>query len=564
MKQSKVQIIQTELRGRAVLENSILNKGTAFSEQERNNLQLNGLLPDRIETLEQQSHRAVNAFNDEPDGLLRHINLRALQDTNETLFYATIQKHLKKMLPYIYTPVVGDACINFSTIFRRPRGLFLSWANRYCIDMILENVTSTPEVIIVTDGDRILGLGDLGMNGLGICIGKLSLYSGVGGIEPSKTLPIVLDVGTDNEDMLYGKNYLGWRHKRLHDEEYDEFINLFICAIKKKWPNVFLQFEDFSAEHGNKILKKYRSHLCCYNDDIQGTAAVVTGMLLAAVVRAQLTFKDLKIVIVGAGTAGCGIAEQVVRFFVKEGLSDAEIKERLYLVDKEGLLTLAAPEHITFFQRPYAQSIDTTKNILGDHGEKASLEDIVKCIKPNVLIGVTGVAHLFNETIVQCMSKHHKYPIIFPLSNPNSKSEAIPEHLIDWSDGKALVATGSPFDNVVYNNNVYSIAQGNNIYIFPAIGLSVKISGAFMITETMLDVAAEALASCAPEVDSVVCAPLLPFMESISLGIKKVALAVARQAMIDGVTSHSFTEDELKDRLERLHWLPQYRKIMAC
>lgn len=560
MEKVKKTQIQTEVRGRAVLENPLLNKGAAFSAKEREALGLKGLLPDRIESLDEQCRRALNAFNDEPDGLLRHINLRVLQDTNETLFYAMVQRHLKKLLPYIYTPVVGEACLRFSTIFRRPRGLFISWPNRDRIKEMLDNVEIKPEVIVVTDGDRILGLGDLGMNGLGICIGKLSLYSGVGGFEPASTLPVVLDVGTNNDDMLHGQNYLGWRHKRLDDEKYYAFVEQFLCAVREKWPDVLLQFEDFSAARAIPLLKKYRDQLCCFNDDIQGTAAVVSGSLLSAVKRSGKSLKDLKIVIAGAGAAGCGIADQLVRLFKKSGLSDDEVKEHLYLVDRDGLLT-SDLESLAPFQERYAQSVEHVAGWADETGI-INLENVVREVKPHVLIGVTGVAGLFGENIVRYMAECHEHPIIFPLSNPSSKSEVLPEHIVEWSDGRALMATGSPFDSVAYQDKLYPVAQCNNIYVFPALGLGVKTAGASVITDGMLGAAAEALATCVPEGNDATV-PLLPFMESIADSVEVVAMAIAEKAVEEGVASERFSKEALQKRMQDFCWVPEYKGIDA-
>lgn len=556
----KNQQIITTLRGRALLSNPILNKGTAFSPEERKTLGLHGLLPDRIETLEEQCLRALNAFDEEPDGLLRHINLRALQDTNETLFYAMMQRQLKKLLPYIYTPVVGEACIRFSTIFRRARGLFLSWPNRHHIKEMLSNVETQPEVIVVTDGDRILGLGDLGMNGLGICIGKLSLYSAIGGFEPSGTLPVVLDVGTNNDAMLNGQNYLGWRNPRLNNGKYYEFLEYFITAINETWPGVILQFEDLSAEHATVLLQKYRTRMCCFNDDIQGTATVVAAMLLSAVKRCGKSLKDIKIVLAGAGTAGCGIAEQLVRLFCRSGLSKDDIKEHLYLTDKEGLLNTRL-KNIAPFQKPYVQPGNKVAGWENAEGI-ITLEQTIKKVNPDVLIGVTGIQGLFTEEMIRYMAKTQKEPIILPLSNPVTNSEALPEQLVRWTEGRALIATGSPFEPVAWGDRLYPIAQCNNIYVFPALGLGAKISGASIITDNMLDAAAEALATCIPAGKDP-WIPLLPFMESILDSVETVAIAVAKSAVEEQVAAQDFSEETLKERMFSFRWLPEYKEIKA-
>ncbi|MET4821770.1 oxaloacetate-decarboxylating malate dehydrogenase [Endozoicomonas lisbonensis] len=324
MSRAESHSIHTGLSGRMLLENPLLNKGTAFTLEERSELDLHGLLPPRVETLEEQCRRAYKSFSIKPTPILKHIYLRSLQDTNETLFYALVQRHLEEMLPIIYTPVVGQACQRFSDLYRRPRGLYISYPERARMDAMLANFKRNIEVIVVTDGERILGLGDQGVGGMGICIGKLSLYSAVGGITPNQTLPIMLDCGTNNQKLLEDPNYLGWRHERIDDEQYYEFVDSFIKALKRRWPNALLQFEDFAINHATPLLETYRDELCSFNDDIQGTAGVTAATLLAAAKAADKSIEDMNVAFLGAGSAGCGIAEQIIRLMMAKGLSEEE------------------------------------------------------------------------------------------------------------------------------------------------------------------------------------------------------------------------------------------------
>ena len=550
------QMVNTGPANLQYVTNPLLNKGTAFSLPEREKLGLLGLLPPHVETLETQKDRAYAAFEREETPLDKHIYLRGLQDDNEVLFYALLVRHLPEMMPIIYTPVVGDACKQFSEIYDHPRGLIISYPERDRIDEILENVIlPSVEAIVVTDGERILGLGDQGAGGMGIPIGKLSLYTAAGGIKPSVTLPVVLDAGTNNKERLEDPLYIGWRNERISGEDYFEFVDLFVQAVKQKWPNVLLQFEDFAQQHAAPLLARYRDQLCTFNDDIQGTAAVTAGTLLAASNVTDIPLKDATIAFLGAGSAGVGIAEQLVQLMVRQGLSETEARGRVYMVDRNGLLTDAMTDLLPF-QKQIVQPLGKVGS--WSDGE-ISLLDVINQAKPNILVGVSGQAGLFSEEIIRAMAAHTEHPVVLPLSNPTSRIEAAPEDIIHWSDGRALVATGSPFDPVAYNGKTHQIAQCNNSYIFPGMGLGVLAAGARRVTDGMFMAAAEALATLSPA-KSDRTASLLPDVGDIRQVSKSIAFAVGQQAQSDGAAPKS-TENDLKAAIDAKFWTPHYEEI---
>ncbi|MEH6527013.1 MAG: NAD-dependent malic enzyme [Sneathiella sp.] len=533
-----------------------LNKGTAFTDVERVKYGLLGLLPPHVETLEQQTVRAYDAMKAKDADLEKHIYLRSLQDTNEILFYNLVVLHVQEMMPLIYTPVVGEACQKFSEIYRHPRGLFISYPHREQIDLILDNaINDEVEAIVVTDGERILGLGDQGAGGMGIPIGKLSLYTAAGGVDPRVTLPIILDAGTNNKERLEDPLYIGWRHERITGDDYFEFVDQFVQAVKRKWPNVLLQFEDFAQPHAEPLLAKYRDQLCTYNDDIQGTAAVAAGTLLAACKIMDKPLKEHVISFLGAGSAGAGIAEQLIRIMVDEGLSDADARKRIFMVDRYGLLHDEMDGLMSFQQKLAHHRPDIADWSSAEDGS-VSLLDVMKQARPSILIGVSGQGGLFTEDIVREMARHTEKPIIFPLSNPTSRAEAIPEDLINWTDGKALVATGSPFDAVNYNGETHYIAQSNNTYIFPGVGLGVLACGATRVTDGMFMASARALGELSPALNDH-HEPLLPPVSDIRAVSKSVARAVALQAQKEGVAP-STTEEELDKLIEEKYWEPSY------
>ncbi|MFC0117394.1 NAD-dependent malic enzyme [Pseudoalteromonas xiamenensis] len=542
--------------GPNLLETPLLNKGSAFTQRERETFNLAGLLPPRYETIEEQVERCYQQYRSFEDNLNKHIYLRAIQDNNETLYYRLVRDHLEEMMPIIYTPTVGDACESFSDIYRSSRGLFISYEDRHHIDDILRNATKNKvKVIVVTDGERILGLGDQGIGGMGIPIGKLSLYTACGGISPAYTLPVMLDVGTNNEKLLNDPMYMGARHKRISQEEYDEFLDIFIKAVKRRWPSVLLQFEDFAQPNAMPLLKRYRDEICCFNDDIQGTAAVTVGSLLAACRVKGAKLSEQKVVFVGAGSAGCGIAEQIIAQMVSEGVSDEQARSQIYMVDRFGLLT-EGMEDLRDFQAALVQK----KNVIGDwsySGEFASLLDVMHCAKPDILIGVSGQPGLFTEQVIRAMANGCEQPIIFPLSNPSRQVEAHPKDVVEWTDGKAIVATGSPFGAVEWNGKTHTIPQCNNSYIFPGIGLGVIAAKASKVTESMLMVASETLAASSPLANKGSGSLLPPLTEVESLS-REIAFAVAKKAMEEGVALE-MEDDAIHHAIKKNYWLPEYR-----
>jgi malate dehydrogenase (oxaloacetate-decarboxylating) len=544
--------------GPALLETPLLNKGSAFSSEERVMFNLTGLLPPRYETIREQVERAYMQYKSFTNPLNKHIYLRAIQDNNETLFYKLIQAHIDEMMPIIYTPTVGDACEQFSDIYRSSRGLFIAYNERHHIDDILRNATKRKvKVIVVTDGERILGLGDQGIGGMGIPIGKLSLYTACGGISPAYTLPVMLDVGTNNQKLLDDPMYMGSRHPRINQQEYDEFVDMFVQAIKRRWPEAMLQFEDFAQPNAMPLLNRYRNEICCFNDDVQGTAAVTLGTILAACRVTQLRLSEMKVVFVGAGSAGCGIAEMLIQQMISEGLSEQDARQQMFMVDRFGLVTEGMQG-----LRDFQQKLEQKQSDLASwtySGEYPSLLDVVNCAKPSILIGVSGQPGLFTEQVVRAMRQHCEQPIIFPLSNPSRQVEARPEQVIEWTEGNVVIATGSPFPDVEYGDQIFPIAQCNNSYIFPGIGLGVIASKARLISDEMLMATSNTLANASPLARGNSNA-LLPPLQDIAELSKDIAFAVAKVAMQQGLALEQ-PDDALRASIEKNFWQPEYRPL---
>ena len=546
-------------RGMDLLDTPALNKGTAFTEEERTEFGLQGLLPPHVETLDQQVVRAYEGFQGRGGDLERHIYLRALQDTNEVLFYRLLLDHIEEMTPLVYTPTVALAIEKFSHIYRRPRGLFISYPLRHSLPQLLRNRPNKDvDVIVVTDGERILGIGDQGAGGLGISIGKLSLYTGIGGIHPERTLQIVLDVGTNNKDRLNDPEYLGWRHERITGQAYSDFVDQFVQAVKQELPETLLQWEDFATPHARPILNRYRNELLTFNDDIQGTAAVALGAVLGAVRVTGKSLKEQQIVMFGAGSAGIGVAEGLCGAMRREGLSEQEARSRFWLINKNGLLHSGridlSPE-----QRDYAQPEANVAGWPRSSNGQIGLADVIRKLNATILIGLSTVGGAFSEPIIREMSGKVERPIIFPLSNPTEKSEAKPEDLIRWTDGRALVASGSPFAPVSYGGHQVPIAQCNNFYIFPAMGLAVVASGARRVTEGMMLAAARALGAISPALKDP-SASLLPPLRDIRRVAAEIAYAVGVEAQQYGVAPQT-TEDELRRRVRETQWTPAYPNV---
>jgi malate dehydrogenase (oxaloacetate-decarboxylating) len=556
-------IIVIQQSGKDLMSDPILNKGTAFSEEERTEFNLHGLLPPIIETLEQQCVRAYEAYKRKDDHLERHIFLRALQDTNETLFYALLYRHIVEMAPIIYTPVVAQSSINFSHIYRRPRGLFLSYPLADKMDEIIENRPNPDvDVIVVTDGERVLGIGDQGAGGMSIPIGKLSLYTGIGGIDPKRTLPILLDVGTNNQERLHDPEYIGWRHERITGQQYWDFVDKFVSCIKRKLPNALLQWEDFAKSHARPILDKYRDSLCTFNDDIQGTAAVTLGAIYKALTITGKKFSDQQIVILGAGSAGTGIGEYILQATISEGMDEDKARRHFFILDSKGLLQTTRT-NLSEVQQKFAQSSELASGWSVREGKKIGLAEVVKNTSATILIGVSSQPNQFTESIIREMASKVDRPIIFPLSNPSDRAEAAPKDLIQWTEGRALIATGTEFSPVSFNDKTFKIAQCNNFYIFPAIGLGVVASEAKRVTDKMLIAAAIALGNFqgakgnnddGADAES----PLLPPIENMRDVAIHIAIKVAHQAQEDGV-AQEMSEQKMLDQIQKQFWIPEYR-----
>jgi malate dehydrogenase (oxaloacetate-decarboxylating) len=554
--------LHVSLRGMQLLDTPLLNKGTAFTEEERSAFALHGLLPPQVESLEEQAARAYEAYRRKSDDLERHIYLRALQDTNETLFYRLLSDHIEELTPVVYTPIVALGCQHFSQIYRRPRGLFVSYPLRERVrDLLRSRPNREVDIIVVTDGERILGIGDQGVGGMGIPIGKLSLYSLIGGIHPARTLPVVLDVGTNNQDRLKAPEYLGWRHERISGDAYYEFVDLFVQSMKQELPETCLQWEDFANSHARPLLERYRGELLSFNDDIQGTAAVVFGALIAATKASGTTLKDQNFVFYGAGAAAIGVADYIREGLVESGVSENDALSRIWIINRGGVLrddrNDLSPE-----QRVYAQPAERFSSWTRPSNGKIDLETLVRNVQATALIGLSTVRGAFSEPIVREMARKVERPIIFPLSNPTDRSEAVPADLLQWTDGRALIATGSPFAPVEFEGRKVPIAQCNNVYIFPAVGLGLIASRARRVTDRMMIAAARVLAQHSP-------APLdptnslLPPLKDLHRVAREIALAVGSEAQRAGLAEGS-TPEELRDRITATQWTPEYPCMMRA
>ena len=541
--------------GHPLLDHPLLNEGSAFSEAERRRLGLLGLLPYHCSTVDEQLTRVYENYRRKDSDLERYIFLNALQDRNETLFYRLLREHITEMMPIIYTPTVGEGCRRYSHVFRRPRGLYISYPYAQEIPALLANApTKNVEVIVVTDGERILGLGDLGVGGMGIPVGKLALYTLCAGIHPATTLPIILDIGTDNQELLNDPLYLGWRHARVRGHDYDEFIEAFVNAVIEKFPNVLLQWEDFSKHNAPRILERYRDRLCTFNDDIQGTGAVTVAGLLAATRVTNTKLSDHRIVILGAGSSAIGISDQIVAAMGTEGVAADEAKKSLWLVDSQGLVH--DQRKLDGFKQKYAQPFDQTSTWKLDDSTRIAFADVVRNVHPTILIGTSAQSGAFTEQIVRDMAAHTERPMVFPLSNPTSKSEAIPADLIAWTEGRALIATGSPFAPVSLAGREIRIGQCNNSFIFPGVGLGVIASGARRVTNAMFVAAARVLSEFSPALQDPQ-GSLYPPLEHVREISKSVALAVAREAQESGLAPATNAETRERRVWEKM-WQIDY------
>ncbi len=550
-------VIRTPLSGYDLLTNPRLNKGTAFTPRERDAFALHGLLPPHQGTLEEQVKRRKKAFESLTSNFAKYSFMRDLQDANETLFYSFIAHNIEELLPVVYTPIVGEGCQRFSEIWRKPRGLFISYPNRERMDQMLSDRRyDNVRCIVVSDGERILGLGDQGAGGMGIPIGKMALYTALGGIPPEHCLPVLLDVGTENAERLNDPFYVGWRNPRIRGQEYDDFIDAFVSAVKRRWPHVLLQWEDFAGGNAGRLLDRYRDQLCTFNDDIQGTAAVATATIMAGVTATGVPLKQHKIGILGFGSAGIGIANLLTSAMKAEGLSEEQARGRFYGLDHHGFLVEGRKE-IRAEKQPFVhKKTDIAGWSLPNKKEEIDLHDVVRNAGLTILVGVSGQAGAFSEAAIREMAKHVDRPIILPLSNPTSRIEAVPEDLLRWTDGRAVIGTGSPFPPVEFRGKKTPIAQTNNSYIFPGLALGILVSQAKRVSDGMIMAAAKALASLSPTRMDRDASLLPPIVDSRKVSFE-VARAVGERAIAEGIAGAADKLD-LEERLRAYVWEPVY------
>jgi malate dehydrogenase (oxaloacetate-decarboxylating) len=553
---------KTSLRGTEVLTHPFLNKGVAFTQEERDQLGLKGLLPPAVLTLDDQSRRAYEQYSTQPNDLLKYVFLYSLRERNSVLYYRLITDHLVEMLPIIYTPTISLAVKEYSHLFQRARGVYLTIEDPESIEDSFKNLDVSADdidLIVATDGERILGIGDWGVGGIGIANGKIAVYIAAAGIHPSRVISVILDNGTNRTSLLNDPLYIGYRHSRIRGERYAEFIDQYVKTVSKMFPQAILHWEDFGQVNARPILEKYRDKVCTFNDDIQGTGAVSLAVVLSAVRASGVPLRDHRIVLFGSGTAGIGVADQICKGLIREGLSDEEARRRFWCIDRPGLL-LDNMTDLLDFQKPYARpekEVLNWKQSLGDGG--ISLKDVVKHVHPTILIGLSTVGGAFTEEIIKEMVAHTERPIILPLSNPTKSAEAKPADLIEWTEGKALVATGSPFEPVTYNNVLYEIGQSNNAFVFPGIGLGTIVSRASRITDRMLEAAATTVASLVEH--NTIGSSLLPDIKKLRAVSASVAIEVVKAAMEDGVASNK--PEDIIQAVQDHMWQPKYPPIYA-
>ena len=546
-------------KGRSLLFNYETNKGTAFSLRERDELDLAGLVPPQVSTMKQQLDRTYENFSSKTSNIEKFIYLSSLQDRNEILYYRLLLEHIEEMMPIVYTPVVGEACQKFSHIYRRGRGIYVSYKDRGNIAHILRHVgIDNPSIIVVTDGERILGLGDQGAGGMGIPIGKLCLYTLCAGVSPYSTIPVTLDVGTDNEERLNDPLYIGLRQKRVRGAAYQEFIDEFVEAVKKVFPHVCLQWEDFLKGNAIHQLNRFRDELCSFNDDIQGTAGVVVAGLYSALRITGKPLAEQRIVFAGAGASAQGISDLIVAAIQEDGLSEQEAIERIWTVDSQGLCTKNR-DGLADFKLKFARSASEIDGYVCGDRSRISLEETIDNVKPTILIGTSGTPGMFSEAVVRKMAQINQRPIIFPLSNPTSKAEITPADALLWSEGRAIVATGSPFDPVEIKGKRFRIGQGNNAFIFPGVGLGVTVARVRRVTDGMFLDAAKALARMVTQEDLDETA-VYPDLTHIRECSHAVACATVRRAVEQGHAEEEILEG-LEETIRRAMWLPEYLPI---
>jgi len=543
-------------KGPHLLQNPLLNKGSAFSREERDRFELSGHLPPYISNMEEQLVRVKENYKREKTPLTKYTYLRALQDRNETLFFAFILKNLESVLPIIYTPTVGEACRQYSHIFGRSRGLCITPQNIHCIDNMFKNIQrENIEIIVATDNEGVLGLGDLGIGGMGIPIGKLSLYVAAAGIHPMGCLPITLDVGTDNQELLNDPLYLGLRQERLRGEKYFEFMDLFVEGVKKNCPNTVLQWEDLSRQNAFTILNRYRKKIPSFNDDIQGTGAIILAGTLAALKIKRERLKDQVFVLYGAGAGGIGIGTQILNSLMLEGLSEKAAASRIFAMDPFGLITKER-KGLEDYKKAFAKDGDIIFQETEKDPATITLEEVIKYTKATVLYGTSGQPGTFTGNIIKAMQKNTERPVVFALSNPTAKAEAVPQDIYNWSEGKAIVATGSPFSKVRYGPKLFRVGQGNNVFVFPGIGLGSIVSKTTEVSDSMITASAYAACEQVSEKD-LKDGYVYPQIKKLRQVSKTVAYYVAKEA-IKEKNSPYFSDEDILKKIEEKIWIPRY------
>eukprot|EP01094_Clydonella_sp_ATCC50884_P007315 TRINITY_DN1649_c0_g1_i1.p1 TRINITY_DN1649_c0_g1~~TRINITY_DN1649_c0_g1_i1.p1 ORF type:complete len:584 (+),score=195.60 TRINITY_DN1649_c0_g1_i1:66-1754(+) len=535
-----------------ILRAPAFNKGTAFTQEERKKLGLRGLLPSQVETLDVQVARSLSQLRAFSSGIEQYIFLQMLMNTNETLFYALVLRNLKECMPIIYTPTVGQACQQFGSNFRVAQGMTFSHEDKGALRGMLDNWPQEKvDIIVVTDGSRILGLGDLGTNGMGIPIGKLSLYVAGSGFHPSTTLPMMLDLGTNNEQLLESPTYLGCKHKRIDDDEYMPFVEEFMAAVFDKWPNCLLQFEDFSNAHAFGLLEQYRDKYRCFNDDIQGTGAVVVSGIINALRVAKLDLKDVRLLFFGAGSAGVGVADTIVQLFVDNGFEVEEARSHFWFVDSRGLVTNNRGDTLAAHKVRFAR-----KDV---EEQQTQLIDVINYVKPNVMIGLSGQGGSFKQEHIEALTKFSENPIIFSLSNPTKNAECSAEQAYNWTKGTCIFASGSPFDPVEYEGRTFVPGQGNNAFIFPGLGYGAWMAQARIITDKMILAASKALADFVPD-DRIAARDIYPSVSDIREISAQIAARVIKTAVEDGVSEMEIpaTHDELVEKVKATMYTAEY------
>lgn len=553
-------VVRIRARGRAVLSTPMINYGTSFSLEDRAKLGISGLLPPGVTTMNSELKRVYEQFLNQPTDLAKNLYLTSMQDRNEVLFYRLVSEHLEEMMPIIYTPTIGEAIQKFSHWMQRPRGVFLSIDDPDSMETSLKaygHDADDVDLIVVTDSEGVLGIGDQGVGGVRIAVGKLSVYTAAAGIHPQRALAVVLDTGTNNLELLNDEGYLGVRHARVRGERYDEFVQQFVETASRVFPHAMIHWEDLAASNAHRVLDKYRDDYCTFNDDIQGTAAVVVAAALSAIRSTGAPLRDQRVVIHGAGTAGVGIANLMTDIMVDEGLSPEEARRNFWCLGSRGLIHTGLGDAIRDFQVPYARPIEELADWDLERPGTYELQDVVSNVHPTILIGTSAQPGAFSEKVVKTMARHQDRPVIFPLSNPTSRSEATPADLLRWTDGRALVATGSPFHPVRLGTTTFEVAQANNALIFPGLGLGVAVSRATRVTDRMLAASAKALAGLMTTrkyTDSV-----LPGISQLRMVSATVAMAVAEAAAADGVATRELT-DPVQDVYSAM-WQPNYPKV---